>query len=592
MKRFLALTLITVFMAGLLGNVSRVYAQSASSLTAQVDRTELTTDDTLRLTLTLQTSSGSAPQLTLSAIDGFRIVGSSTSSQFSSINGALSSSMTYVYQLQPTGAGQFTIPALQLDWNGETLVTEAIEITVTQGNGAPAQPATQNNASSSNNTAPADGTVSRAGDSGFFIETRVDKKTPYQGEAVKFVTRLYSSMMLLGQPDYQPPRFVGFWHTGDPDVQQSQVTAGDGTTYDVTEITTWLFPTSAGTATIDPVKITAPGGFFSNDVSVQSDSLTIDVQPLPAGAPADFNGAVGQFKLTATPDRTSTRLGEPVKLSVELIGYGNWGTLGDPQWPSSKQWRVFNSKTDAQSKIVNGQMAGRRVYEQLFTPLIEGQLTLPTITYSYFDPATGQYQTLSTEALTIDVAPGNPNVVASLPKNDVPAETNDELAAPTLPLKPAPQMLLSEAQTLTAQPLFGLLFIVPVGWVAGELAVSARRRYLNANAARLRRSRALKHAQRRLKRVRRSKNVQVEMGRIVVAYLEDQMQTPLTGVPHSTLAQLLQQQHVSPALIDRVIAALLGGEASEYSPTRPQTKDDVVKNTNRLLEDLEQELMA
>ncbi len=99
---------------------------------------------------------------------------------------------------------------------------------------------------------------------------------------------------------------------------------------------------------------------------------------------------------------------------------------------------------------------------------------------------------------------------------------------------------------LTQQPLFGLLFIVPVGLVAGELAVSARKHYLNANAARLRRSRALKRAQRQLKRARRSRNVQIETGRIVLVYLEDQIQTPLTGLSHSTLAQLLQQRTSRP----------------------------------------------
>jgi hypothetical protein len=591
MKQLLSLTLMVALIGGWLISATDAHAQANASLTAQVDRTELTTDDTLNLTLTLQTPDGSSPHLTLPAIDGFRVVGSSMSSQLSSINGVMSSSTMYEYRLKPTSVGTFTIPVLTLDWNGQTLSSDAIDITVTQGTGAAPQSAPQNNAqSAANNAAPADGKVSRVGNSDFFIETSVDKEAPYQGEGVKHITRLYSSMMLMGQPDYQPPKFVGFWHTGEPDVQQSQVTASDGTTYDATEITTWLFPTSAGKATIDPVKITVPGGFFSSNVNLQSDPLAIDVQPLPAGAPADFNGAVGQFQISATSDRTNTRLGEPVTLRVELSGTGNWGTLGDPLWPSDKQWRVFNNKTDSQSKVANGEMVGRRVYEQLFTPLSEGKLTLPAITYSYFDPTTKQYQTLSTDALIIDVAAGNPNVAVSLPKDKTPK--NDQPAAPTLALKPAPQTLLSEARPLTQQPLFGLLFILPVGLVAGELAVSARKHYLNTNAARLRKSRAFKHAQRQLKRARRSKNVQIETGRIVVAYLEDQIQTPLTGLSHSTLAQLLRQHQISSALIDRVIAALFVGEASEYSQARLQTKDDVVKSTSRLLEDLEKELMA
>ena len=214
------------------------------------------------------------------------------SSQLSSINGVMSSSTTYAFRLQPTGAGTFRIPMLSLDWNGQSLSTDGIDITVTQGTGAAAQPAPQ----TSSPAEPATGKVSRVGDNDFFIETSIDKKTPYQGEAVKHVTRLYSSMMLLGQPDYQAPQFIGFWHADEPEVQQSQATASDGTTYDVTEITTWLFPTAAGQATLDPVKITVPGGFFSADVDLQSEPLSIEVQPLPAGAPADFNGAVGQFQ--------------------------------------------------------------------------------------------------------------------------------------------------------------------------------------------------------------------------------------------------------------------------------------------------------
>ena len=150
-------------------------------------------------------------------------------------------------------------------WNGQPLSTEAIQITVTQGNAAaphatPQNVAPQNNTqAAANNASPADDKLSRAGSHDFFIETSIDKETPYQGEGVKHVARLYSSMMLMGQPDYQAPKFVGFWHTGEPDVQQYSVTAADGTQYDVSEITTWLFPTSIGKATIDPVKITVPG---------------------------------------------------------------------------------------------------------------------------------------------------------------------------------------------------------------------------------------------------------------------------------------------------------------------------------------------
>ncbi len=165
-----------------------------------------------------------------------------------------------------------------------------------------------------------------------------------------------------------------------------------------------------------------PGGFFSPDVDVQSDPITIEVQPLPAGAPADFNGAVGQFQLSATPDRTSTRLGEPVTLRVELSGVGNWGTLGDPHWPSRHAVARLQQQDRFAKQDREWRDDGHARVQQLFTPLTEGKLTLPAITYSYFDPTTKQYQTLSTDALTIDVAPGNPNVAVSLPQEQRPRQ--------------------------------------------------------------------------------------------------------------------------------------------------------------------------
>ncbi len=88
MKRILSLTLIAVLIGGWLSSAANVHAQADASLTAEVDRTELSTDDTLLLTLTLKTPDGSSPRLTLPAIRGFRVAGSSMSSQLSSINGA------------------------------------------------------------------------------------------------------------------------------------------------------------------------------------------------------------------------------------------------------------------------------------------------------------------------------------------------------------------------------------------------------------------------------------------------------------------------------------------------------------------------
>ena len=61
-------------------------------------------------------------------------------------------------------------------------------------------------------------------------------------------------------------------------------------------------------------------------------------------------------------------------------------------------------------------MTGSREYEQLWTPLVEGQITIPAIHYSFFDPAAGS-TALSPEPQTIDVTPGDPGLAAAQPQN-------------------------------------------------------------------------------------------------------------------------------------------------------------------------------
>ena len=588
MKRLFLYVLAIVAVVGLLAIAPAAYAQGAASLTATVDRNNLAINETFVLKLTLFAPDGSMPELTLPPLDEFRVIGNSQSLQTSLINGSMSTTATYTYQLQPVRTGDLIIPGFSLDWNGQMLSTDPISIAVSQGNGAPdntsepaAQPQTE--------AAQLDSQANRKGSHDLFIETTTDKKSLYVGEAVKFNMRLYNSAMSFGQPDFEPPQFVGFWHPQEPDIRQYYANGSDGTLYDVTELTTWLFPTTAGQAIIDPATVTTSGGFFTDGAQVLSDPIPIEVKPLPAGAPANFNGAVGQFEIKATPDRLSTRLGEPVTLQVELNGAGNWGTLGDPHWPSEVNWRVYDQETRSQSDTTSGQMIGSRLYEQLWTPLAEGQITIPAIQYTYFDPATEQYRTIATQAQTIDVAPGDPGLAASLPQKstmgDAPASA--ETTAP-VEIKSAPAVLTSTARPLTQQTGFWLLFLVPVGLVVGDLSLAYRKHYLKTHAAHLRRSKAYKRARRQLQSIpRRSKNVQLEVARITLTYLEDQIQQPLTGLSHSTLAQVLQANAFSPELSQRVIETLFAGEASEYTSRQPASYEQVVRSAMLLLEDLE-----
>jgi hypothetical protein len=120
MNKKLKLTLITTLtIIALLIMAAPSFAQ-ANPVEATVDRNNLTTDESLVLTITVQGIGNNVSEPQIPYLDGLNIVGSSTSSQISIINGNTSSSKVYQYRLQPARPGDVTIDPILVDIDGQT----------------------------------------------------------------------------------------------------------------------------------------------------------------------------------------------------------------------------------------------------------------------------------------------------------------------------------------------------------------------------------------------------------------------------------------------------------------------------------------
>lgn len=584
----------------------QVFAQSPYELRAQVNTNDITTDETVTLTLTLTTPDGNAPRLDLPALDGFNILGSQTASQYSIVNGQATASMSYAYELQPTRTGDLVIPTLRLEMNGQPLTTDPLTIHVTQGNGTPRQRSRPSTSPFGNSpfggsvfgsilgndpfndpffTDPFGGDIF-SDNANLQIDAATNKKSVYVGEPLEYSVRVASGATLLGEPDYQAPKFTGFWAHQPPVTRQ-----GPG----MTEITTLLFPTKGGELTIEPATIRSDGGFFSNAMEKQTESVKIDVKPLPQGAPKEFNGAVGKFEITATPDKTATRVGEPIIMRVEIRGTGNLDTLSDPQWVNDANWRAFDSQAETNSEVQNGQLAGTRTYERTLIPTREGVLTIPATRFAYFDPADEQYHVVETQAVQIQVAPGDPNIAQNVidPSSGASNSVPPAGAAPgAAALMPARAELTTAAKPLVSQPLFLALFLVPLGIVALDIGLGLRKRYLDNNSAELRASRALRQARRNLKRAAKTKNVSLAVSNTVLHYLEDKLNRSLLGVSHSTIAQLLAEHGVSQKVIHDTMFLLLAGETTEFGSMYQADPVRTISDADLVLFELEGEWKA
>lgn len=567
MKRKIAIILMTLLTLGLLA--APALAQSGDVVTATVDRNSVTTDETIVLSVVVN---GVNARPELPTLTGFNVVGSSQSTQISVINGDMRVQGVHQFRLQPTQTGTLTIEPVTVTVNGQSFSSQPIQVQVGQGSApaAPGQPA---------EPAPAPSTLNGQN---LFVEAAVDKTNPYQGEQVTYTFRFYQAVNLPGQVSYRPSAFTGLWNDVEP-MQQSYNVNVDGRAYLVTEVSHILFPTVAGEVMIDPTKLIIPGGLWQADTTLQTPPVTLDVQPLPAGAPLNFKGAVGKFALSATVDKQDAKVGEPITLNVEINGQGNVGSMGDPTPANDGNWRAFASDSGTYTEVVNGRLRGAKSYEWLMSPTNGGQLMLPAVEYSYFDPDTGGYETLSSEPVVVNV---EGTAVTYTPEQPgTPPVVNSELR----PMK-AVTAVKDAGPQLVQQPFFWLLWLLPLGLVLGQVAHDKRQAHLLATADERRSSQASQKAEKALKQAGKHDDPFAEIGRILITYLEEKLHTSVRGLTSDGRTALLKTHGVSDRTIANVEICLAQAEAGRFAPTSRSNVDDLLQRTLAVVEKLEKYL--
>ncbi len=598
-------------------------------VSATVDRDTLGLGETLTLSLAVEGANG---QPALPALDDFQVLATSSGLQVRTVNGATTTQAVTQYQLQPLRSGELTIPSFQMVVDGQIVgVTDPIVVNVSQGAATAPQtpsgsgalpPLFQGGAdpldlfglldqmlqqgsglgslsglgqlpvapSSASQQIPAP-TALQGQD--YYAEALIDKTTSYQGEQVLYTLRFYRALDPFGQIEYKAPAFNGFWSKQMAD-QSNYATQAGGRNYLVTELQHVLYPTIAGQATIDPAALTLPGDFLgAPDVEVASQPLTLDVRPLPAGAPASFQGAVGQFRMESSADKAEVKVGDAVTQRVTISGAGNIEQIADPAWADDAAWRAFDSKSSTDTQFQDGLLAGVRRIERVLVPTQPGQLTLPAAEFSFFDPADGQYHTLRSEPVAVEVAPDGSAPASQPPAEPVQATTGAVAAQPDLrPIKDSVDQGLVANASLPEQPAFWALWTLPVALLAGQAIWQRRQRLGKLNAATLRGQRAAKQAQRALREAgKRPENASDAASRILTGYIDAKLQRPVNGLTQRALTDLLLVHNASPSLAAQVQTLLTQCEVGRYAPAGASIGgSDLLAETQQVIDDLEQQL--
>jgi hypothetical protein len=400
MKKFV----LTIFLV--LSILTNIYSEI--SISASVDKNIVSLSDQLTLQVTVSGDVNNLPNPTLPQLTDFQVYSSGRSQNISIINGQVSSTINFTYILSPRKIGNFTINPITINYQGKTYQTQPINIQVVQSQ--PKQLSVQNN-------------VYKGEAKELFVETVVDKHKVYVNQQITLTFRFYTKINLLSQPQYSPPDTTGFV-TEDLPPQKNYYTTINNQRYYVSEIKTALFPTSAGKYTIGPATVRCMiedfdiNDFFSDrffsqffssgkEVVLKSNPIEITVLPLPQNVQS--SGAVGEYFIKSSVDKTSAEVNQTIMLTIEISGEGNIKSVVLPKNllhnVLGNNFIIFDPITSFDIKKENYVVKGKKVFQIPISPINVGQIEIPAIKFTYFSPKEETYKNISTQPLRITVYP-------------------------------------------------------------------------------------------------------------------------------------------------------------------------------------------
>lgn len=406
------------------------------SMTASVNKTSITTQDELTLTVTVDGAAGDLmPQLP--SLPAFNVYARSASKQIINFHAV----STFEYVMLPRFAGKAVIGPVTLRYGNKTYQTDPITVTVYRANQAPAaKTKTQGNIDTGVRQQPRPAAqpaqapasmpplerdlynrAAREGAKPYFMVAAVSDAAPYVNQTVTLGVRFYYSRGFVDNAPYTAPTLSNLF-LEEISTSEGHQTIGNKV-YSYMEKRYAVSGVTAGKAVIGPATVKyIPSGrldlsmfdrmfaAMSQEAEVaQSNTVALTIRPVPAqGQPKSFYGAVGSgYTISASVDRDEVEAGEAVNLTVKVNGPGNLKPTADLKLPSLPGFKVYDVASTSGAVPANGALKSYRIFKTVIVPVSSGTYTVPALAWSYYDPKAKEYKTIRTEPLTVKATPSS-----------------------------------------------------------------------------------------------------------------------------------------------------------------------------------------
>lgn len=558
----------------------------------------------------------------LPSLDGFQLMAgpfSSYSSHSQWINGKMSMEkvVTYTHILRASGKGDLTIPPATIRVGRKEYKTNAVQITVTEGSepapGAGAGQAPQDDQGSAEEIDVSDQV---------FLRVIPSKKEVYVGEQFVSGLKVYTRVNTRPASASKDLPYEGFYKKSlDPDATaQRQDINGQQYVSQVIQRHI-LIPQKSGKILIEPYESewmiqqrvqrrssnSVFDSFFDDPffsgvqevpATIKSRPVTINVKPLPGGAPEGFTGAVGSFSMNAMLSAEEIEVNEALSLKVTISGSGNLPLLGQPKVNLPLDHDLYDVSRTLNTGTSGNRISGEVTFEYPIVARHAGRFRIAPIYFAWFDPAKKQYMTAVTDEFNFTVlkgeaeeGPGAVYVPGVMHENVANIGTDIRDIIRTTP------GLMPVAYSLIGKSWYRMLFLFAALLcllVIVLIRIISRR---NADLRLVRNRKASRSARSRLKmaeKYRKSGNEDrfyEEIGKAIWGYLADKLSIETSSLSREAISAELSARGVEEELLKEYSRILDDSEFSRFAPSAEKSNiDELYNEAVQLIRNLENKL--
>ena len=371
----------------------------AQEVEISLDRNEIARGETITLTIRIY-DQRQGMQLDLTPLTSqFDVLGTRTSSQIRSVNGAVEAWTDYIVTLFPLEEGELIIP--ELDINGTT--TAPIQVTVTN-----------------------EGPRSNQSNEELYLEIETNKESVYVQEQLLFTVRLYYTINGIRNPQFTELEMEDsvIQLIGSPNQYEKLI---DGERYGVYEKRYVIFPQRSGPLEVPDIlfrgEVTDGSSNFvfrnlnTRRVTAFIEGITIDVLERPVAIQGnDFWLPVSNLTLEESwsTDINNLKVGDSVVRTVTMTADGLDGAVLPPFGPEEIEGlNLYPDPAEIERTFIEGAIVGTRIETTSIVPIASGNVLIPEISIPWWNINTNQQE--------VTIIPTTRLVIATI-TGEIPAE--------------------------------------------------------------------------------------------------------------------------------------------------------------------------